>query len=205
MTDHALMLVGRIAAQGPSPTVSQPPHWLSVAQATGAVATTIGVLIALYIAAIREPRKDAAERRHRGAQIDSLHRAEKERVAAQARKVVPSCVRTPMFGDSWWTVRIDNASNAMTTLLAVEVTALDTNGFEVTVDAGKPTTPCRSIGFSIGPYGPRYRICRRAERRGVHAHAPSESRSIAHEQCRDRLLSLRDVELFAGDDVGVQE
>ena len=132
MTDHALMLVGRIAAQGPSPTVSLPPHWLSVAQATGAVATTIGVLIALYIAAIREPRKDAAERRHHAAQIDALHRAEKERVAAQARKVVPSCVRTPMFGDSWWTVRIDNASNAMTTLLAVEVTALDTNGFEVT-------------------------------------------------------------------------
>jgi hypothetical protein len=31
----------------------------------------------------------------------------------------------------WWTVRIDNASNTMTTILAVDVTALDTNGFEV--------------------------------------------------------------------------
>jgi hypothetical protein len=85
MTDHALMLVGRIAAQGPSPTVSQPPHWLSVAQATGAVATTIGVLIALYIAAIREPRKDAADRRHHAAQIDALHRAEKERCSPSSK------------------------------------------------------------------------------------------------------------------------
>jgi len=124
MTSHALVL-------GASPAVSQPPHWLYVAQATGAVATTIGVLVALYIAVVREPRKDASERRHHAAQIDALHRAERERVAAQARKVVPSYVRTPMFGDSWWTVRIDNASNAMTTLLAVEVTALDTNGFEI--------------------------------------------------------------------------
>ena len=36
-----------------------------------------------------------------------------------------------MFGDSSWTVRIDNACNAVTTLLAVEVTALDTNGVEI--------------------------------------------------------------------------
>jgi hypothetical protein len=131
MTNDALVFVGRITAQGASPAASQPPHWLYVAQATGAMATTIGVLIALYIAMIREPRKDAAERRHHAAQLNALHRAEKERVAAQARKVVPSCVRTPMFGDSWWMVRIDNASNAMITLLAVEVTALDTNGFEI--------------------------------------------------------------------------
>jgi hypothetical protein len=36
-----------------------------------------------------------------------------------------------MFGGSWWTVGIDNASNAMTTILAVEVQAIDTNGLEV--------------------------------------------------------------------------
>jgi hypothetical protein len=111
--------------------VIQPPQWLQVAQATGAVATTIGVLIALYIAAIREPRKAAEERRHHMAQLDALHRAEKERISAQARRVVPSCSRTPMFGDAWWAVRIDNASNALTTILAVEVTALDTDGVEI--------------------------------------------------------------------------
>jgi hypothetical protein len=36
-----------------------------------------------------------------------------------------------MFGDSWWTVRIDNASKTLATILAVDVTALDANGFEV--------------------------------------------------------------------------
>jgi hypothetical protein len=36
-----------------------------------------------------------------------------------------------MFGGSWWTVGIDNASNAMTTILAVEVQAIDSNGLEV--------------------------------------------------------------------------
>lgn len=36
-----------------------------------------------------------------------------------------------MFGDSWWTVRIDNTGNAVTTILGVEVKAIDTKGFEV--------------------------------------------------------------------------
>jgi hypothetical protein len=63
--------------------------------------------------------------------MDALHRAERERVAAQARRVVPSCARTPMVGDTWWAVRIDNASNAVTTILEVDVTALDVNIFEV--------------------------------------------------------------------------
>lgn len=36
-----------------------------------------------------------------------------------------------MIGDSWWTVRIDNTSNGVTTILAVEVAALDTNGIQV--------------------------------------------------------------------------
>ena len=110
---------------------NQPHEWLQVSQATGAIATTIGVLIALYIAVIREPRKAAEEHRHHVAQLDALHRAERERVAAQARKVLPSCIRTPMFGDSWWIVRIDNASNAPATIAAVAVTALDTNGVEI--------------------------------------------------------------------------
>jgi hypothetical protein len=105
--------------------------WLQEAQAIAAVATTIGVLIALYVAVIREPRKAAEERRHHEERMDKLHRAYRERVAAQARKVVPSCMRTPMFGDSWWTFRIDNTSPAVTTLLAVDVEAIDAKGIEV--------------------------------------------------------------------------
>jgi hypothetical protein len=69
--------------------------------------------------------------------MNVLHRAEKERIAAQARKVVPSCLRTPMFGDTWWAVRIDNASNALTTIIAVDVTAPDTNGLEVPCGCGQ--------------------------------------------------------------------
>ena len=110
---------------------NQTALWLQEIQAAGAVATTIGVLIALYVAVVREPRKAAEERRHHEAQMDALRRAHGKRVAAQARKVFPSCVRTPKFGDSWWSVRIDNAGNAATTILAVEVIAIDANGIEV--------------------------------------------------------------------------
>lgn len=60
--------------------------------------------------------------------MDALNRAEAERIAAQARKVVPSCVRTPMFGNAWWTVKIENISNAVATILAVDVEAVDTSG-----------------------------------------------------------------------------
>jgi hypothetical protein len=36
-----------------------------------------------------------------------------------------------MLGDSWWAVRIDNAGNSVTTLLGVNVVAIDTDGIEV--------------------------------------------------------------------------
>jgi hypothetical protein len=37
------------------------PLWLQIIQAAGGIATTIGVLIALYIALIRDPREASAE------------------------------------------------------------------------------------------------------------------------------------------------
>jgi hypothetical protein len=57
MTDHPLVLVGPMTAQCASQAASQSPLWLQVIQATGAIATTVGVLIALYIAVIRGPGK----------------------------------------------------------------------------------------------------------------------------------------------------
>jgi hypothetical protein len=104
---------------------------LQEVQAVGAMATTIGVLTALYIAVIRDPRKASQEHRHHLERMDALHRVHMDRVEAQARKVVPSRGRIPMFGDLWWTVRVDNASNTMASIVAVDVKALDTNGFEV--------------------------------------------------------------------------
>jgi hypothetical protein len=104
------------------------PTWYVAIQAAAAVATTVGVLIALYVAVIREPRKASEERERHQAEIDALTRAENERIAAQARKVVPSCVRTPMFGNTWWTVKIENISNAVATILALNVAAIDAGG-----------------------------------------------------------------------------
>ena len=131
MNDDASLLVGHITAQGASDAGDQLALWLQGTQAIAAVATTIGVLIALYVAVVREPRKSAAEHRRHEAQVDALRRGMRKRVAAQARKVVPSCLRAPMFGDSWWTVRIDNTSNAVTTILAVDVVAVDADGIQV--------------------------------------------------------------------------
>jgi hypothetical protein len=111
--------------------VTQAPLWFQITQAAAAVATTVGVLIALYVAIIREPRKAAAEHRRHKAQMEAFQRFEMKRIAAQARKVVPSCDRSPVFGDAWWTVRIDNSSNAMTTILSVDVKAFDSTGIEV--------------------------------------------------------------------------
>jgi hypothetical protein len=105
--------------------------WLQEVQAIGAMATTIGVLTALYIAVIRDPRKASQEHRHHLERMNALHRVHMDRIKAQARKVVPSRGRIPMFGDLWWTVRVDNASNTMTSIVAVDVKAIDANGFEV--------------------------------------------------------------------------
>src|SRR4029079_15542691 len=162
MNDNALQFVGHINALGPPIAANQTPVWLQEVQAIAGIATTIGVLIALYIAAIREPRKDAAERRHHAAQIDALRRAEQARIAAQARKVLPACVKTPMFGDASWTVRIDNASEAVITILGVDVAALDTNGFEVPHGCSRAAGMAQSTRFSIGPYVRRYTTCRGA-------------------------------------------
>jgi hypothetical protein len=123
MIDHVLGYAAQAA--------SQSPQWIQMAQAIGSAATTIGMLTALYIAVIRDPRKASQEHIHHLERLHALYSVKQERIGAQARKVVPSCGRIPMFGDSWWTVRIDNASKTMTTILAVDVTALDANGFEV--------------------------------------------------------------------------
>src|SRR4051794_33380190 len=104
--------------------MSDTPMWLSVIQAVASVSTTVGVLTALYVAVRREPKKAAEERKRHDAQMDALNRAEAERVAAQARKIVASCLRTPMFGNTWWTLKIENISTAVATILAVDVVAI---------------------------------------------------------------------------------
>jgi hypothetical protein len=88
VTNDASLLVGHITAQGGSNAGDRLALWLQGTQAMAAVASTIGVLTALYVAVVREPRKAAAEHRRHQAQVDALRRAVRKRVAAQARKVV---------------------------------------------------------------------------------------------------------------------
>jgi hypothetical protein len=118
-------------AQYAPQAASLSPTWLQVIQAIGSVATAVGVLIALYVALIREPKEASAEHRHHVAQMDALRSVKNERLWAQARKLVPSSARTPLLGDRWWTVRLDNASSAVTAILSVHVAAMDSNGVEV--------------------------------------------------------------------------
>jgi hypothetical protein len=131
MANHPLILLGQMTTQCAAQAASQSPLWLQTVQATGAVATTVGVLIALYVTVIRDPRESSKEHKHHVAQMEALHRARTERFGAQARKLVPSCARTPMLGDSWWAVRIDNAGSRLITILGVDVSAIDADGLEV--------------------------------------------------------------------------
>ena len=121
------------------------PAWL---ESTTSVATTGGVLIALYVAVWREPRKARADRIERAAQADedrrrydeqmaALQRAENDRIAAQARKVVPAVYRADLFGENIWTVRINNTSAGIIRNLAVRVVAVDRSGAEVPNGCGQ--------------------------------------------------------------------
>jgi hypothetical protein len=92
----ALVFLTRITAQAASHVVNPTPLWLQVIPAAPAVATTVGVLIALSVAVVGELTK---------------------RVVAQAH--------------FWWTTRIDNASNAVTTIRVVDANATDANASEV--------------------------------------------------------------------------
>jgi hypothetical protein len=139
MTDHLPGLVTSLAAPCAQLGSSQTPHWIQIVQAAGGIATTIGVLTALYVVVFRDPREASQEHKHHLEQMAAIQRAKTEHFVAQARKLVPSCVRTPLLGDTWWAVRIENASTKVTTILDVDVTAIDANGLEVPGGC-RPTT-----------------------------------------------------------------
>ena len=83
MIDHALVLAGPMTAPCASQAPSQSPQWLQVLEATGAMATTDGVLIAVYIVVIRDPRKPR-KNTNTTLQMGVLQRVKTERVGAQA-------------------------------------------------------------------------------------------------------------------------
>jgi hypothetical protein len=61
----------------------------------------------------------------------ALQRAENDRVAAQARKIVPTIFPADLFGENMWTVKISNTSNGVVTNLGVSVTAVDADDNEI--------------------------------------------------------------------------
>lgn len=115
------------------------PAWLQI---TTSVSTTVGVLIALYVAVWREPRKARRERDDRDKQaledrnryndqMAALQRAEDDRIAAQARKIVPEIASGDRFGENIWLAHIQNASTGVINDLRVVVTAYDDQNVEV--------------------------------------------------------------------------
>lgn len=119
--------------------MNQIPVWLQI---TTSVATTLGVLAALYVAIWREPRKArrdredrdkqaAEDRRRYDDQMAALQRAEDDRITAQARKIVPTIFPADLFGENMWTVKVSNTSNGVVTNLNVVVTAVDADGNEI--------------------------------------------------------------------------
>ena len=71
------------------------------------------------------------DRRRYDDQMATLQRAESDRIAAQARKVVPSVNRADMFGENLWMVRVNNTSTGVVTDLSVRVAAFDSHGNKI--------------------------------------------------------------------------
>ncbi|SON62258.1 hypothetical protein MSIMFI_03779 [Mycobacterium simulans] len=101
--------------------------------------TTLGVLTALYVAVWREPRKAdedrasraeqaAAERERHDTQIAALRQAEDERLAAQARRIVPAIFRGNIVSNILWNLRIDNISADVISELKIDIIIHDGNG-----------------------------------------------------------------------------
>lgn len=115
--------------------VNSVPVWLQFAGAAGtalgAIFTALGVLGALWAAFYWEPKKAREDRRRYADQMETLQRAENDRIAAQARKVVATVFRADMLGEHLWTVKVSNNSSGIITNLTVSVTAVDADGNEV--------------------------------------------------------------------------
>ncbi|MBF6185085.1 hypothetical protein IU433_26445 [Nocardia puris] len=125
------------------------PTWLAIVQST---ATTIGVLIALVVAVFQvlkaqqgkaiQDEQMAEDRQRYEAQMAALQRAEDDRIAAQARGVVPMLFRAAIFCPDMWSVKVASHSNSPITELSVSVEA---------VDAGEQKVPdgCESASGRI--------------------------------------------------------
>ena len=150
-----------LATEGNGPVEPKTiPFGLQIAESVGQAVGTVAVIIALvaFIWQVREYRKDrdardtqAIEDRERhDAQIAALRQAEDERLAAQARWVVPSIFRGIGFNPRLWNLRIDNHSASGISNLKVEVIINDASGNEV--PHGYRLANMQSIGESMADF-----------------------------------------------------
>jgi hypothetical protein len=114
------------------------PDWLQIAEAVGQAVGTLAVLVALATLwwQFRKDRGDRdardaqviAEGQRHDAQIAALRQAEDDRLAAQARSIVPGIYRGSAFNDRIWNLRIDNWSTGPISNLDVAILIEDANG-----------------------------------------------------------------------------
>ena len=140
---------------GGASVMSQVPAWLQIATS---IAMTVGVLVALGVVVIWEPRKAREDRRRYDAQMAALQRAEDDRIAAQARKVVPSVNRADIFGQNVWIARVNNTSNGVITDLVVAVTAVDGDGKDVAGGFRQANNELDIAGGSIASSATRWAV-----------------------------------------------
>ncbi|MGB0971074.1 MAG: hypothetical protein ACPGVG_08950 [Mycobacterium sp.] len=121
--------------------LSPVPDWLQVVEAIGQGFGVPAVIVAL-IALVWQLHKDRADRDERDkqnvedrnrheAQIAALRQAEDDRLAAQARLIIPGTYRGYAFSSTLWNLRIDNASMGAISGLQVTVIIKDADGNDV--------------------------------------------------------------------------
>jgi hypothetical protein len=103
------------------------PDWLQVAVAYASLFGSIGVLVAVAAFWVQWFR-GREERKERKSELAALQRAEDDRIAAQARKLVPEIAASALFGDDIWLAHIKNASTGAVSQLKVVVEARDADG-----------------------------------------------------------------------------
>lgn len=107
------------------------PDWLQILAALGTALGALGVIAALITVAVqwfgsREERKERADQAD--AQLKAFRQAEDDRLAAQARRVVPIPIRASFLNPSIWNVTINNWGIDAISGLHVEIVIVDQNG-----------------------------------------------------------------------------
>lgn len=120
------------------PPANPVPDWLQVAVAWASVLGSIGVVVAVAAFWVQWFRSKQ-ERTDRTLELATLQKAEKDRIAAQARRIVPEITKSAFFGENIWLGHIRNNSTGAISSLRVVVTAVDNDGKEVSDGFGKAT------------------------------------------------------------------